>query len=42
MPTQKQLQGFFAAAEAGSFYKASEQLFISSTALIQQINLMES
>lgn len=29
-------------AEAGSFNKAAEQLFITPTAVIKQINLLES
>lgn len=41
MPTQKQIRSFIQVSEAGSFYKAAEQLYISTTALLQQINLME-
>ncbi len=37
-----QLDTFIRTAELGSFGKASEALFISSTAVIQQINLLEN
>lgn len=37
----KELEAFVVAARVQSFQKASEQLFISSTALIKQINTME-
>lgn len=37
-----QLETFLCAAEAGSFNKAAEQLFITPTAVIKQINLLES
>ena len=33
---------FIRVAEAGSFNKAAESLYITSTALIKQINLLES
>ncbi len=33
---------FIKVAEAGSFNKAAEELFITSTALIKQINLLEN
>ncbi len=35
------LETFYMTAKAGSFQKASEQLFVSSTALIKQINQLE-
>ena len=35
------LESFYVTAHAGSFQKASEQLFLSSTALIKQINQLE-
>lgn len=37
----KQLDSFIKIAEAGSFSSAADQLFISRSALIQQINLLE-
>ncbi|MCC8125823.1 MAG: LysR family transcriptional regulator [Clostridiales bacterium] len=37
-----QLDAFIRAADMGSFGKAAESMFISSPALIQQINLLES
>ncbi len=37
-----QLKTFLCVAEAGSFNKAAEQLFITPTAVIKQINLLES
>lgn len=37
-----QLETFLCVAEAGSFNKAAEQLFITPTAVIKQINLLES
>ena len=37
-----QLDTFLAVVEAGSFNKAAEDLYITSTALIKQINLLES
>lgn len=36
------LETFIRVAEAGSFNKASEELFITSTAVIKQINMLES
>lgn len=33
---------FIRAADAGSFSKAAEDLFISSTAVMKQINLLEN
>lgn len=36
-----QLDTFIKVADAGSFLKAAEQLYISSSAVIQQINLLE-
>ena len=36
-----QLDTFIRAAEAGSFSKAAEQMFITPTAVIKQINLLE-
>lgn len=36
-----QLETFIAAADAGSFSKAAERLFITPTAVIKQINLLE-
>lgn len=41
MPTQRQLESFFAIAKAGSFYQAANAMFLSASALIQQINLLE-
>lgn len=38
----KHLNSFIAIAEAGSFSVAAERLFISRTALIQQMNLLEN
>lgn len=37
-----QIKTFIAVADAGSFNKAAEALFISSTAVIKQMNLLES
>ena len=37
-----QLETFLCVAEAGSFNKAAEQLFITPTAVIKHINLLES
>ena len=37
-----QLETFICAAEAGSFNKAAEELFISPPAVIKQINLLEA
>lgn len=37
-----QLDTFITAADAGSFSKAAEQMFITPTAVIKQINLLES
>ncbi len=37
-----QLDTFIRAADAGSFSKAAEDLFISSTAVMKQINLLEN
>ncbi len=37
-----QLETFLYAADAGSFSKAAEQMFITPTAVIKQINLLES
>lgn len=37
-----QLETFIRVADAGSFNKAAEQLFITSSAVIKQINLLES
>lgn len=37
----RQLDAFVRVAELGSFSKAAESMFISSTAIIQQINLLE-
>jgi len=37
----KHLESFIATAESGSFSTAAEKLFVSRTALIQQINLLE-
>ena len=36
-----QLDIFLAVAETGSFTKASEQLYLSSTAIMNQINALE-
>ena len=36
-----QLDTFIQAADAGSFSKAAETLFITSTAVMKQINLLE-
>ena len=38
----KYLEVFIAVADTGSFSKAGEQLFISPTAVMKQMNLMES
>ena len=37
-----QLETFIRVADAGSFSKAADSLFISSTAVMKQINLLES
>ena len=37
-----QLDTFICVADAGSFSKAAETLFVSSTAVMKQINLLES
>ena len=37
----KELKSFLITAQTGSFQKASEQLYLSSTALIKQINALE-
>lgn len=37
-----QLETFIKVADAGSFSKAANELFISTTAIIKQINLLES
>lgn len=37
-----QLETFLRAADAGSFSKAAEELYITSTAVIKQINLLEA
>lgn len=37
----KHLDSFIVIAESGSFSSAADKLFISRTALIQQINLLE-
>lgn len=37
-----QLETFIRAADAGSFNKAAEELFISPPAVIKQINLLEA
>lgn len=37
----QQLETFLAAADAGSFSKAGEKLYITSTAVIKQINILE-
>ena len=37
-----QLDTFIQVADAGSFSKAAEEMFISSTAVMKQINLLES
>lgn len=42
MPDHKQLNSFIQTADAGSFSKAAQKAFVSPTALIQQINLLES
>ena len=36
------INSFIRVAEAGSFNKAAEELHLTSTALIKQINLLES
>ena len=36
-----QIKTFIVVADAGSFNKAAEQLFVSSTAIIKQMNLLE-
>lgn len=41
MLDNKQLKSFIQTAELGSFSKAAQQAFVSPTALIQQINLLE-
>lgn len=42
MPDNKQLHSFIQTAELGSFSKAARKAFVSPTALIQQINLLEN
>lgn len=42
MPTERQINSFIAIAESGSFLKASEKCFITSTAILQQMNLLEA
>ncbi len=42
MLDNKQLHSFIQTAELGSFSKAAQKAFVSPTALIQQINLLES
>ena len=37
-----QLETFIMVADAGSFNKAAEQIFITPTAVIKQINLLEA
>ena len=37
-----QLETFISVAEAGSFNKAAEELYISAPAVIKQINALES
>lgn len=37
----RHLDSFIIIAESGSFSSAAEKLFVSRTALIQQINLLE-
>lgn len=37
-----QLKHFFGIADAGSFNKAAEQSFVTPTAVIKQINLLEA
>ncbi len=37
----RHLETFIAVADLGSFSKAAEALYISSTAVIKQINLLE-
>ena len=37
-----QLETFLRVADAGSFNKAAEQSYITSTAVIKQINLLEA
>lgn len=37
-----QLETFLRVADAGSFHKAAEELYISPPAVIKQINLLES
>lgn len=37
-----QLETFIKVADAGSFNKAAEELYITPTAVIKQINLLES
>jgi DNA-binding transcriptional LysR family regulator len=39
---RKQMNTFIQVADSGSFSKAAEKLFISSTAVIKQMNLLES
>ena len=38
----KQLETFISVADAGSFNKAAENMFITPTAVIKQINLLEN
>ena len=37
-----QIETFIKVADAGSFNKAAEELYITPTAIIKQINLLES
>ena len=37
----KQLETFICVADSGSFSKAAEKLYLSTTAVIKQINLLE-
>ena len=37
-----QLETFLKVADAGSFNKAAEEMFITSTAVIKQMNLLEN
>jgi len=41
MPTLRQIKSFINVADSGSFAKAAEKAYVSSTALIQQINMLE-
>lgn len=42
MPDNKQLHSFIQTAELGSFSKAAQKAFVSPSALIQQMNLLEN